>query len=159
MVLVRPVVEAGERLGFLPGDIGQKFDPFVRSLYDALYEMMEGDQIREFIDDGIIEVAPLAYMRGRTLNDSFVILDEAQNTSIEQMKMFLTRMGFDSKVVVTGDVTQVDLPRGKPSGLINAEKILKDIEGIDIVRFTRRDVVRHALVQEIIMAYERHGKS
>ena len=158
MVLVRPVVEAGERLGFLPGDIGQKFDPFVRPLYDALYEMMEGEQIREFIDEGIIEVAPLAYMRGRTLNDSFVILDEAQNTSIEQMKMFLTRMGFYSKVVVTGDVTQVDLPRGKPSGLINAEKILKDIEGIDIVRFTRRDVVRHALVQEIIMAYEQDGK-
>ena len=159
IILVRPVVEAGEHLGFLPGDIAQKLDPYVRPLYDALYEMMEGDRIRELIENGTIEIAPLAYMRGRTLNNSFVILDEAQNTSIEQMKMFLTRMGFESKVVVTGDVTQIDLPRGKASGLVHAQEILKRIEGIEIVNFTRKDIVRHSLVQQIIMAYDSHGKS
>jgi len=158
LILVRPVVEAGEHLGFLPGDIAQKFDPYVRPLYDALYEMMEADRIRELIDNGTIEIAPLAFMRGRTLNHSFVVLDEAQNTSIEQMKMFLTRLGFDSKAVITGDVTQIDLPRGRPSGLVHAREILGAIAGIEFVYFTRKDIVRHELVQKIIMAYEAHGK-
>ncbi len=158
IILVRPVVEAGEHLGFLPGDIAQKFDPYVRPLYDALYEMMEAEKIKEFIGNGTIEVAPLAFMRGRTLNNSFVILDEAQNTSIEQMKMFLTRMGFESKLVITGDVTQVDLPRNKLSGLAHVEKILVDVPEIEFVRFTRRDVVRNPLVQKIIQAYESHGQ-
>lgn len=158
IILVRPAVEAGERLGFLPGDIAQKFDPYVRPLYDALYDMMEAEKIRELIDNGTIEIAPLAFMRGRTLNSSFVILDEAQNTSIEQMKMFLTRMGFESKLVINGDVTQVDLPKNKQQGLSHAEKLLKGIEGIETIHLTRRDVVRHALVQKIVMAYEAHGK-
>jgi len=158
LVLVRPVVEAGERLGFLPGDIAQKFDPYVRPLYDALYDMMEADKARELIENETIEIAPLAFMRGRTLSNSFVILDEAQNTSIEQMKMFLTRMGDGSKVVVTGDVTQIDLPKNRPSGLVHAVKLLKGIEGIAFVKFTRRDVVRHELVQKIVTAYEAQGK-
>ncbi len=159
IILVRPVVEAGESLGYLPGDISQKFDPYVRPLYDALYEMMEAEKIREFVDNGVIEIAPLAYMRGRTLNNSFVILDEAQNTSIEQMKMFLTRMGFESKLVITGDVTQVDLPRTRPSGLIHVQEILADVPEIEFVHFTRKDVVRHELVQKIIQAYESKGRS
>ncbi|MBI1785094.1 PhoH family protein [Candidatus Sumerlaeota bacterium] len=158
IILVRPVVEAGEHLGFLPGDISQKFDPYVRPLYDALYEMMEAEKIREFIDNGTIEIAPLAFMRGRTMNNSFVILDEAQNTSIEQMKMFLTRMGFESKLVITGDVTQVDLPRNKLSGLAHVEKILAGIPEIEFIHFTRKDVVRNQLVQKIIHAYESHGQ-
>lgn len=158
IILVRPAVEAGERLGFLPGDIAQKFDPYVRPLYDALYEMLPAEKIQELIESGTIEIAPLAFMRGRTLNNSFVILDEAQNSSIEQMKMFLTRLGFDSKAVITGDVTQIDLPQGKPSGLIHANKILKKTEGIEFVHFTGRDVVRHPLVQRIVEAYEAYGQ-
>lgn len=158
IILVRPVVEAGESLGFLPGDIAQKFDPYVRPLYDALYEMMEAERIRELIDNGTIEIAPLAFMRGRTLNTSFVVLDEAQNTSVEQMQMFLTRMGFDSKLVITGDVTQIDLPKSRPSGLIHAKTVLAGIPEIEFVYFTRKDVVRHELVQKIILAYENHGK-
>jgi phosphate starvation-inducible PhoH-like protein len=158
IILVRPAVEAGERLGFLPGDIAQKFDPYVRPLYDALYEMMDAETIREYISNGTVEIAPLAFMRGRTLNKSFVILDEAQNTSTEQMKMFLTRMGFESKMVITGDVTQVDLPSTKVSGLTHVEQVLKDVSEIEFVRFTRKDVVRHHLVQRIIQAYESHGE-
>jgi phosphate starvation-inducible PhoH-like protein len=158
IVLVRPVVEAGERLGFLPGDIAQKIDPYIRPLYDALYEMIEAERIREFIDEGVIEIAPLAYMRGRTLNGSFIIVDEAQNTSIEQMKMLLTRMGFDSRTVITGDVTQIDLPKDKPSGLVHSQKVLGGIEGIEWVHLSRQDVVRHRLVQRIIQAYEADGK-
>lgn len=158
IILVRPVVEAGERLGFLPGDIAQKFDPYVRPLYDALYEMMDAERIRELVENGTIEIAPLAYMRGRTLNASFVVLDEAQNTTVEQMKMFLTRMGFESKLVITGDVTQVDLPKSKMSGLAQARTILSKVEEIEFVNFTRKDVVRHELVQKIVMAYESHGK-
>jgi phosphate starvation-inducible PhoH-like protein len=157
IILVRPAVEAGEKLGFLPGDIAAKFNPYVRPLYDALYEMLDPERMKAFIEDGIIEIAPLAYMRGRTLNSSFIILDEAQNTSIEQMKMFLTRLGLDSQAVVTGDITQIDLPAGKTSGLIHSQKILRNVPGIDFVEFTGKDVVRHSLVQKIIQAYEKHG--
>lgn len=154
IILTRPAVEAGESLGYLPGDLYEKITPYVRPLYDALYDMMEMDRIEKFIERGVIEVAPLAYMRGRTLNDSFIILDEAQNSTQEQMKMFLTRLGFDSKTVITGDITQIDLPGGKPSGLIQAQDLLKDISGIKFVYFSGEDVVRHELVQEIIKAYE-----
>jgi len=157
IILTRPAIEAGESLGFLPGDLYEKVSPYLRPLYDALYDMMESDRIEKLIDRGSIEVAPLAYMRGRTLNDSFVILDEAQNSTSEQMKMFLTRLGFDSKAVITGDVTQIDLPAGKPSGLIQVQKILKGIEGISFVSFTGQDVVRHELVQKIIKAYQQLG--
>jgi len=158
IILVRPVVEAGEHLGFLPGDIAQKFDPYVRPLYDALYEMMEAEMIREHIANGTIEIAPLAYMRGRTMNNAFIILDEAQNSSGEQMKMMLTRLGFNSKLIITGDITQVDLPKHKSSGLSVSEKILGGVEEIAFVHFTRKDVVRHQLVQKIIQAYEAHGE-
>jgi len=154
LILARPAVEAGEKLGFLPGDIYEKVSPYLRPLYDALYEMMEIPKIKRYLDSGVIEVAPLAFMRGRTLNDSFIILDEAQNTTSEQMKMFLTRMGFGSKVVVTGDITQVDLPASKPSGLIEVSRILDGIEGIRFCWLTERDVVRHGLVQKIVRAYE-----
>ena len=157
IVLTRPAVEAGERLGFLPGDLAEKVNPYLRPLYDALNDMVDVDRARRYMERGTIEVAPLAFMRGRTLNDSFVILDEAQNTTPEQMKMFLTRIGFGSKCVVTGDVTQIDLPQGKASGLIEAREILQSIEGIRFVTFTERDVVRHRIVQDIVNAYERHG--
>ncbi len=158
IVLARPAVEAGEKLGFLPGDIYEKFNPYLRPLYDALLDMMEAEKAGKLIERGVIEIAPLAFMRGRTLNDSFVILDEAQNTTTEQMKMYLTRLGFNSKTVITGDITQIDLPHGKLSGLIEAEKILNDIEGIKFIYFTEKDVVRHRLVQEIVKAYERYEK-
>jgi phosphate starvation-inducible PhoH-like protein len=158
IILARPAVEAGERLGFLPGTLQQKIDPYMRPLYDALYDMLDADKLDRFLEKGIIEVAPLAFMRGRTLNDSFVILDEAQNTTSEQMKMFLTRIGFGSKAVITGDVTQIDLPHGKRSGLVEAERVLAGIEGIDFVYFSDKDVVRHKLVQMIIKAYESHTK-
>jgi len=156
LCLVRPAVEAGERLGFLPGDMAQKVDPYLRPLYDALYEMLGFERVAKLIDRNVIEVAPLAFMRGRTLNEAFIILDEAQNTTIEQMKMFLTRIGFGSKAVITGDVTQVDLPRGKPSGLRHSVDIVKDIKGISFTFFRSRDVVRHSLVGRILDAYERH---
>lgn len=156
IILVRPAVEAGERLGFLPGTLQQKIDPYMRPLYDALYDMLDADKLERFLEKGIIEVAPLAFMRGRTLNDSFVILDEAQNTTSEQMKMFLTRLGFNSKAVVTGDITQIDLPAGRRSGLIEALDVCGKIEGIAIVQFSERDVVRHNLVQQIIRAYEEY---
>jgi len=155
IILTRPAIEAGERLGYLPGTLYEKVTPYLRPLYDALYDMMEVDKIQNFIDRGIIEVAPLAYMRGRTLNDSFIILDEAQNSTPDQMKMFLTRLGFDSKTVITGDATQSDLPSGKESGLSQVQRILKNIKGIQFINFTGEDVVRHPLVQEIIRAYER----
>ena len=158
IVLARPAVEAGEKLGFLPGDIYEKFNPYLRPLYDALLDMMEAEEAGKLVERGIIEIAPLAFMRGRTLNDSFVILDEAQNTTSEQMKMYLTRLGFNSKTVITGDITQTDLPAGKTSGLIEAEKILSDIEGIKFIYFSEKDVVRHKLVQEIVKAYERYEK-
>jgi phosphate starvation-inducible PhoH-like protein len=154
LVLVRPAVEAGERLGFLPGDLAQKIDPYLRPLYDALYEMLGFEKVNKLIERNVIEVAPLAYMRGRTLNDAFIILDEAQNTTPEQMKMFLTRIGFGSTAVVTGDVTQVDLPRGQPSGLRQAIEILGHVDGISFTFFNARDVVRHALVQRIVGAYD-----
>ncbi len=157
IILTRPAVEAGERLGYLPGDLTEKIQPYLRPLYDALFEMMEIDMVQRYIDRGIIEVAPLAYMRGRTLNDAFVILDEAQNTTAEQMKMFLTRLGFDSKTVITGDVTQVDLPVEKPSGLIQVQRLLANIPGIKFALFSGQDVVRHELVQAIIEAYERNN--
>jgi phosphate starvation-inducible protein PhoH and related proteins len=153
IVLVRPAVEAGERLGFLPGDMTQKIDPYLRPMYDALYEMMGFDRVGRLIERHVIEIAPLAFMRGRTLNESFVILDEAQNTTPEQMKMFLTRLGFGSRAVVTGDVTQTDLPRGKESGLKHAERVLRHVEAIAFVHFTAADVVRHPLVQSIVTAY------
>ncbi len=153
IILTRPAVEAGEKLGYLPGDLCAKVTPYLRPLYDALYTMMEVEEIERFLDRGIIEVAPLAFMRGRTLNDAFIILDEAQNSTSEQMKMFLTRLGFDSKTVITGDITQVDLPSDKPSGLIQVQSILKDIKGIKFAYLTGKDVVRHGLVQEIIKAY------
>ena len=149
-------MEAGEALGFLPGDLAEKVDPYLRPLYDALHDMMKFEKVSNLLQQGIIEVAPLAFMRGRTLNDSFVILDEAQNTTSEQMKMFLTRIGFNSKAVITGDITQIDLPVDRPSGLIEAKNILKDIKGIKMVFFSEIDVVRHKLVQEIIRAYENH---
>jgi phosphate starvation-inducible PhoH-like protein len=155
IILARPAVEAGERLGFLPGDLAEKVNPYLRPLYDALHDMMDFDRTSAMMQRGEVEVAPLAFMRGRTLNDSFVILDEAQNTTSEQMKMFLTRLGFGSKAVITGDVTQIDLPSGSRSGLIEISHILKGIEGIRLVYFTEKDVVRHPLVQEIIVAYER----
>ena len=155
LVLVRPAVEAGERLGFLPGDLAQKIDPYLRPMYDALYEMMGAEKVAKLLEQNIIEIAPLAYMRGRTLNDAFIILDEAQNTTIEQMKMFLTRIGFGSKAVVTGDITQVDLPREKVSGLRHAIHVLENIEGIGITHFDAQDVVRHPLVKKIVTAYER----
>ncbi|TYQ15524.1 UNVERIFIED_CONTAM: phosphate starvation-inducible protein PhoH [Acetivibrio alkalicellulosi] len=158
IVLTRPAVEAGEKLGFLPGDLQNKVDPYLRPLYDSLYEMMGFDAYQKYLEKGMIEVAPLAYMRGRTLDDSFIILDEAQNTTPEQMKMFLTRIGFGSKVVVTGDITQIDLPREKKSGLKEVMKILKDIKGLAFVHMSDRDVVRHELVQKIIQAYDRYDK-
>ncbi len=157
IVLVRPIVEAGERLGFLPGDLAQKVHPYLRPLYDALYEMLGFDQVGLLIERGIIELVPLAYMRGRSLNDSFIILDEGQNTTTEQMKMFLTRIGFNSKAVVTGDITQIDLNNHKDSGLIHAMEVLKDIKGITFTQFQASDVVRHPLVQSIVEAYERHS--
>ncbi len=158
IILTRPAVEAGERLGFLPGDMLAKVDPYLRPLFDALYDMLEADRLSAYMDKGTIEVAPLAFMRGRTLNDSFIILDEAQNTSPEQMQMFLTRLGFGSKVVVTGDVTQIDLPREQASGLIQVPDILGAIEGIAFIRFTHEDVVRHKLVQRIVEAYKLHAE-
>ena len=159
IILVRPAVEAGEKLGFLPGDIAEKVNPYLRPLYDALYDMIETEKANKHVERGDIEIAPLAFMRGRTLNDSFIILDEAQNTTSEQMKMFLTRLGFNSKTVVTGDITQIDLPDGRNSGLIEVQKILEGIEGIHFQYFTNKDVVRHRLVQQIIKAYERHEGS
>ena len=157
IVLVRPAVEAGERLGFLPGDLAQKVDPYLRPLYDALYDLLGFDRVGKLFERGAIELAPLAYMRGRTLNHSFVILDEAQNTTPEQMKMFLTRMGFGSKAVITGDITQIDLARGQKSGMVAAQRILADVHGIAFSSFKSDDVVRHPLVQRIVDAYERHG--
>ena len=159
IILTRPAVEAGERLGFLPGNLEEKVNPYLRPLYDALHDMMSFEKVQRMLERGAIEVAPLAFMRGRTLNDSFVILDEAQNTTSEQMKMFLTRLGFNSKAVITGDVTQIDLPPGMRSGLVEIQGILKGIEGIKFVYFTEKDVVRHRLVQEIIVAYERAGRT
>jgi len=158
LVLVRPAVEAGERLGFLPGDLTQKVDPYLRPLYDALYEMLGFERVAKFIERSVIEIAPLAFMRGRTLNDAFVILDEAQNTTVEQMKMFLTRIGFGSTAVVTGDVTQIDLPKGVKSGLKHAVEVLEDVDGIGFTWFDARDVVRHPLVKKILHAYERYEK-
>jgi phosphate starvation-inducible PhoH-like protein len=158
IVLVRPAVEAGERLGFLPGDLAQKVDPYLRPLYDALYDLMGFDKAAKLFERNTIELAPLAYMRGRTLNHSFIILDEAQNTTPEQMKMFLTRIGFGTKAVITGDITQIDLARGQKSGLIEAERVLSGVRGLAFVRFTSADVVRHPLVQKIIDAYERHDE-
>jgi phosphate starvation-inducible PhoH-like protein len=158
IILTRPAVEAGERLGFLPGDVLAKVDPYMRPLFDALYDTMDPERLNSYLERGTIEVAPLAYMRGRTLNDSFVILDEAQNTSPEQMQMFLTRLGFGSKMVVTGDVTQVDLPREQASGLIQVREILKTVDGIAFVEFSHQDVVRHKLVQRIVEAYKRHAE-
>lgn len=158
ILLTRPAVEAGESLGFLPGDLQEKVDPYLRPLYDALNDVLGPDGVAKALERGLIEIAPLAYMRGRTLDDSFVILDEAQNTTPEQMKMFLTRLGFGSHMVITGDVTQIDLPKGKKSGLIDAQQILKDIEEIGIVYFSEQDVVRHALVQKIIVAYNQQGE-
>ena len=155
IILTRPAVEAGERLGFLPGDLKSKVDPYLRPLYDALFDMLGADTYQKYLERGNIEVAPLAYMRGRTLDDSFIILDEAQNTSREQMKMFLTRLGFGSKIVITGDVTQIDLPDGKPSGLREAMRVLKNVEGIGICELTNADVERHVMVQRIVEAYER----
>ena len=156
IILTRPAVEAGEKLGFLPGDLQQKVDPYLRPLYDALFDMLGVESFQKYQEKGNIEVAPLAYMRGRTLDDSFIILDEAQNTTPEQMKMFLTRLGFNSKIVVTGDITQIDLPDGKKSGLVEATKILKNVDDIQTVRFSEKDVVRHRLVMDIIKAYEKN---
>ena len=158
IILTRPAVEAGERLGFLPGDLLAKVDPYLRPLYDALYDMLEADRLNSYMERGIVEVAPLAFMRGRTLNDSFIILDEAQNTSPEQMQMFLTRLGFGSKIVVTGDVTQVDLPKEQASGLIQVQDVLATIDGIAFISFSHKDVVRHKLVQRIVEAYKRHAE-
>ena len=159
IILARPAVEAGEKLGFLPGDLQEKVNPYLRPLYDALYDMLEVEKAERMLERGIIEVAPIAFMRGRTLNDAFVILDEAQNTTTEQMKMFLTRLGFGSKAVVTGDITQIDLPAGRLSGLIDALNVVGQVEGITFVRFDERDVVRHKLVQAIVKAYEAHGQT
>ena len=158
IVLVRPAVEAGERLGFLPGDLSQKVDPYLRPMYDALYDMIGAERVTQLIERNVIEIAPLAFMRGRSLNESFVILDEAQNTSVEQMKMFLTRIGFGSRAVVTGDVTQVDLPSWQKSGLKNATGVLQDVKGISFTYFKPQDVVRHELVQRIVEAYEKHER-
>ena len=159
IILTRPAVEAGEKLGFLPGDLQNKVDPYLRPLYDALQEMFGLDNYAKLMERGVIEIAPLAYMRGRTLNNAFIILDEAQNTTKEQMKMFLTRLGENSKMVITGDVTQIDLPEGKKSGLKHASEILKGIEGISVVTLTARDVVRHPLVSAIVAAYEKKEKN
>ena len=156
IILARPAVEAGEKLGFLPGDLVDKVNPYLRPLYDALYDLIGFEKVAKLLERGTIEVAPIAFMRGRTLNDSFVILDEAQNTTTEQMKMFLTRIGFNSKAVINGDVTQIDLPQGKVSGLIEAQEVLDNVGGIEFIRFDERDVVRHRLVQKIVKAYERH---
>jgi phosphate starvation-inducible PhoH-like protein len=158
LILTRPAVEAGEKLGFLPGDLQEKVDPYLRPLYDALYDMVEYEKLQRLFQQRTVEVAPLAYMRGRTLSNAFIILDEAQNTSPEQMKMFLTRMGTGSKMVVTGDVTQIDLPIGKNSGLIQVQRILSKVKGISFVEFTARDVVRHRLVQNVIEAYHLHDE-
>jgi phosphate starvation-inducible protein PhoH and related proteins len=157
IVLTRPAVEAGERLGFLPGDLMAKVDPYLRPLFDALYAMLDPERVNQHLDRGVIEVAPLAFMRGRSLNDSFIILDEAQNTTPEQMKMFLTRLGFNSKMVVTGDITQIDLERDQRSGLIAVSEILEGVEDISFVRLTQEDVVRHKLVQRIVAAYDEHS--
>jgi phosphate starvation-inducible PhoH-like protein len=157
IILARPAVEAGEKLGFLPGDLQEKVNPYLRPLYDALYDMIEIERAERLLERGTIEVAPLAFMRGRTLNDAFVILDEAQNTTSEQMKMFLTRLGFGSKAVITGDITQIDLPTGRQSGLVEAMKVVADVEGIAFVHFDEKDVVRHQLVQQIVKAYEKHS--
>ena len=157
IILARPAVEAGEKLGFLPGDLQEKVNPYLRPLYDALYDMIELDRVERLIERGTIEVAPIAFMRGRTLNDAFVILDEAQNTTSEQMKMFLTRLGFGSKAVVTGDVTQIDLPTGRTSGLVEAMKVIGSVPGIAFIHFDDKDVVRHSLVQQIVKAYEAYG--
>jgi len=154
IILARPAVEAGEKLGFLPGDLQEKVNPYLRPLYDALYDMLDPERVERLLERGVIEVAPIAFMRGRTLNDAFVILDEAQNTTSEQMKMFLTRLGFGSKAVVTGDVTQLDLPPGRVSGLVEALKVVADVNGIGVINFDERDVVRHSLVQQIVKAYE-----
>ena len=159
IVLVRPAVEAGERLGFLPGDLSQKVDPYLRPMYDALYDMIGAERVTRLIERNVIEIAPLAFMRGRSLNESFVILDEAQNTSVEQMKMFLTRIGFGSRAVVTGDITQIDLPNGQMSGLKNAIDVLREVEGVSFTFFTPKDVVRHQLVQRIVKAYEENDRS
>src|SRR5205814_2065648 len=158
IVLTRPAVEAGERLGFLPGDLMAKVDPYLRPLFDALYAMLDPERVNQHLERGVIEVAPLAFMRGRSLNDSFIILDEAQNTTAEQMKMFLTRLGFNSKMVVTGDITQIDLPREQQSGLVVVGDVLDRVEGISFVRFGGEDVVRHKLVQRIVAAYDEHGR-
>lgn len=159
IILTRPAVEAGERLGFLPGTLQEKVDPYLRPLYDALYDMLDSDRVEKLLERNVIEVAPIAFMRGRTLNDSFIILDEAQNSTPEQMKMILTRQGFGSKMVVNGDITQVDLPSGRRSGLIDAMEVLKGVEGISFVQFDERDVVRHTLVQRIVKAYERYNEN
>lgn len=159
IILTRPAVEAGERLGFLPGTLQEKVDPYLRPLYDALYDMLDNDRVEKLLERNVIEVAPIAFMRGRTLNDSFIILDEAQNSTPEQMKMILTRQGFNSKMVVNGDITQIDLPSGKRSGLIHALDVLKGVEGISFVQFDERDVVRHSLVQRIVKAYERYNET
>jgi phosphate starvation-inducible PhoH-like protein len=156
---VRPAVEAGERLGFLPGDLSQKIDPYLRPLYDALYEMLGFERVNKLIERNVIEVAPLAYMRGRTLNEAFIILDEAQNTTPEQMKMFLTRLGFGSTAVITGDVTQIDLPRGTRSGLKQAMDILQDVDGLSFTFFNSKDVVRHSLVQKVVQAYDKFERN
>ena len=155
IILARPAVEAGEKLGFLPGDLQEKVNPYLRPLYDALYDMLDVERVARYIERGTIEIAPIAFMRGRTLNDSFVILDEAQNTTSEQMKMFLTRLGFGAKAVITGDITQIDLPLGRTSGLVEAMKVVSAIEGISFIYFDERDVVRHKLVQQIVKAYEK----
>jgi phosphate starvation-inducible PhoH-like protein len=154
IILARPAVEAGEKLGFLPGDLQEKVNPYLRPLYDAMYDMLDVERVARYIERGTIEIAPIAFMRGRTLNDSFVILDEAQNTTSEQMKMFLTRLGFGSKAVITGDITQIDLPVGRPSGLVEAMKVVGEVDGIEFIYFDERDVVRHKLVQQIVKAYE-----
>ena len=157
IILTRPAVEAGEKLGFLPGDIADKIDPYLRPIFDALYDMIPNETLDRYIEQNVIEVAPIAFMRGRTLNDSFIVFDEAQNSTIEQMKMFLTRLGFSSRAVVTGDITQTDLPSSRISGLIDAQNVLKGVEGVEFVYFSKEDVVRHELVQRIIEAYDSHG--
>ena len=159
IILTRPAVEAGERLGFLPGTLQEKVDPYLRPLYDALFDMLESEKVEKLLERNTIEVAPIAFMRGRTLNDSFIILDEAQNSTPEQMKMVLTRQGFNSKMVVNGDVTQIDLPAGKRSGLLDAVDVLQGVEGISFIHFDERDVVRHSLVQRIVKAYERYNET
>jgi len=159
IILARPAVEAGEKLGFLPGDVQEKVNPYLRPLYDALYDMLDAERVERLIERGVIEIAPIAFMRGRTLNDAFVILDEAQNTTPEQMKMFLTRLGFGSKAVITGDVTQIDLPAGRMSGLVEALRVIKGVDGIATIHFDERDVVRHPLVQKIVKAYEAYKSS